>query len=59
MRSYPLRARVLLTVLGALLSACSNGPGEPSELPLGSFAGQWDGAAWRGQAYAVLQGDTL
>jgi hypothetical protein len=49
-------AALLLCLGGAVLSGCS---GSPTDTRRGSFDGVWDGAEWRGHAYAVVAGDTL
>jgi hypothetical protein len=53
------RASVLLLMAGGLLGACSDGLTDPAKLPVGSFNGRWDGAAWHGRSFAVLTHDTL
>jgi hypothetical protein len=49
---------VRMALAAGLLAGCSDiltsRDGE-----LGTFDGTWDGATWRGSAYAVLQGDSL
>jgi hypothetical protein len=40
-----------------MLAACSDSTGPSPEL--GTFAGTWNGASWRGNAFAVLANDSL
>lgn len=49
---------IALALAAGLTAACGDGPFAASG-GLGRFDGVWDGAAWRGSAYAVLQGDSL
>lgn len=48
-----------MAIAAGLLAGCSNGLLPSRDGGLGTFDGTWDGAAWRGSAYAVLQGDSL
>lgn len=48
-----------MAIAGGLLAGCSDGLLTSRESELGTFDGTWDGATWRGTAYAVLQGDSL
>lgn len=50
---------VRMALAAGVLAACSHGPASPGSLRPGTFDGSWDGAAWRGSAYAVLHGDSL
>jgi hypothetical protein len=51
---------MLRTAIAAgLLAGCSDGLLTSRDDELGTFDGTWDGATWRGTAYAVLQGDSL
>jgi hypothetical protein len=48
-----------MALAAGLLAGCSGGLFGIGSLQQGTFEGTWDGAAWRGNAYAVLQGDSL
>ena len=52
------RLTPLLSLGVILLVGCSESSTSP-DVDRGTFLGQWDGAGWRGHAYAVLQNDTL
>ena len=51
---------MLRTAIAAgLLAGCADGLLPSRDGELGTFDGSWDGATWRGTAFAVLQGDSL
>ena len=49
---------VRMAIAAGLLAGCADGLLAPDG-ELGTFDGTWDGASWRGSAYAVLQDDSL
>ena len=52
-------AFVGMAIAAGLLAGCSDGLFGRGSLPRGTFDGSWDGAEWRGSAYAVLRHDSL
>ena len=48
-----------MAIAAGLLAGCSDGLLTSRDSELGTFDGTWDGATWRGTAFAVLQGDSL
>ncbi|HET7234685.1 MAG TPA: hypothetical protein VFJ16_32025 [Longimicrobium sp.] len=52
-----LRRTLFAAAAATLLAGCANDLLPRGER--GSFDGVWDGAAWKGEAYAVLQNDSL
>ena len=52
-------AFVGMALAAGVLAGCSDGLLGRGSLQRGTFDGSWDGAEWRGSAYAVLQHDSL
>ena len=50
--------RAALTLGAALAFGCS-GPTGPGREPVGPVSGRWDGVAWSGRGYAVIENGSL